>query len=436
MKRDCHIPMIALAVLTLTGWNCNQNKVAVKSTERDTAVKVEHFAMHHPDQPKHTADSGMAGMENMDMREQQPDTTDPSYWNTLPTNYTVIGNQQTITPTLASAKYAATANGYVTIDSRRNRKLSVRTAGRIERLYVRYNYQYVRKGERLLDLYSPELNTYLAEYRYILRSNDSVLLSRARQKLLLLGLSASQIHQMASAGAIASTIAVYSPYEGYVLFNPSGGNNTTTTTTLAASSMGGMAPVANGNMNTESASLPDNSIREGMYLNKDQTIFWVNDFRQVLGILAFNKMDEKYIQKGQTAVVESELLPNQPFRSPIQLIEPVYAKGQRFTQARVYLNNADKMLRQNSLLTANVFMDARSLLIPQSSVQYLGRTAIVWLKVATTKEGNSVFQARAVRLGRISEDKIEVLQGLKEREPIAKDASYLTDSETIIKVEK
>jgi membrane fusion protein, copper/silver efflux system len=435
MKSSFYI-YAALLALTLASWGCNQNKVAVKGKATDTASKIDHSAMHHDNQDGQVADTGMANMQNMKMNEQQQqDTADPSYWNTLPTNHTVIANQQMIKPMHGSMDYAAIANGYVTIDSRRNRKVSVRTAGRIERLYVRYNYQYVQKGEKILELYSPELNTYLAEYLYILRSKDSVLLSKAKQKLLLLGLSSSQISQMASSGAVSPMISVYSPYGGYVLFSPSGGSNMPSQIP-AASGMDGMAPTNNSGMNTAFASLPDNSIREGMYLNKDQTIFWINDFRQVLGVLAFNKMDEKYIKKGQTAVVESELLPNQPFRSSIQLIEPVYEKGQRFTQARVYLNNAGKILRQNSLLTAKVFMDAHSLLIPQSSVQYLGRIAVVWVKVASTRDSNSVFQARAVRLGRVSDGMAEVLKGLKEDDLIAKDASYMADSETIIKYEK
>ncbi|HEU4902740.1 MAG TPA: efflux RND transporter periplasmic adaptor subunit [Flavisolibacter sp.] len=428
MKQSFYICVTALFMQTLAGWGCNQPKVAGKEKVTAKAEKVDHAAMHHHDP---TADTGLAKPENMPMNgQQEPDTTDPSYWNTLPTNYTVIAAQQTVKPILRNVSYTAAANGYVTIDNRRNKKVSVRTAGRIERLYVRYNYQYVRKGEKILELYSPELSTYLAEYRYILQGNDSVLISRARQKLLLLGLRPSQINAMAKSGAVSSAISIYSPYEGYVLFSPSGGNNMP-----AAPSTAGMAPT-NSSLNTEFASLPDNSIREGMYLNKDQTIFWMNDFKQVLGVLAFNKADEKYIRKGQTAVVQSELLPNQAFRTAIQLIEPVYDKGQRFTQARVYLPNTGKILRQNSLLTAQVFLEAQSLTIPQSSVQYLGRVAVVWVKVASTKDGNNVFQAKPVRLGRVSEGMTEVLQGLKENDWIAKDASYLTDSETIITVEK
>lgn len=361
-----------------------------------------------------------------------PDSPDETYWNTLPTNYTVIAKQQVVQPVYSSMRFFSIANGYVTVDARRNRKVAVRTAGRIERLYVRYNYQYIHKGEKILDLYSPELNTYIEEYLFIQRNgNDTVLLSKAKQKLLLLGLSNAQITQLIKSGNVSAAVSIFSPYEGYVLFSPSTGNAMSTMSSPAPG-MDNMSNTAS-NVSTEVPPLPDNSIREGMYLNKDQTIFWVNDFKQVLGLLAFNKSAERYVQKGQIAVVESELLPNQAFRSPIQLIEPVYEKGQHFTQARVYLDNPGGALKQNSLLTGKVVMDAKSLQIPQSSVQYLGKATIVWIKVNSSKDGGSVFQSRAVQLGRSSNGMIEVLAGLSKDDWIAKDAAYLTDSETIIK---
>jgi membrane fusion protein, copper/silver efflux system len=425
-----NIVFIMILTFAVFGFECNQNEASGNTVNTDTTItRDEHASMHH-----HASNDtvGVAPMENMDMPDSTAAETSDTYWNALPTNYSVIANQQIVQPVNGSINYSPVANGYVTVDNRRNKKVSVRVGGRIERLYIKYNYQYIHKGEKILELYSPELNTYIEEFRFILRSkNDSLLLTRAKQKLLLLGLNSAQISQISKSEKPLFTISIYSPYEGYVLFNPSTGSNMPTPN-LNPSGMGSM----NGSDNVQSSavsSLPDNSIREGMYLNKDQTIFWINDFRQMLGILAFNKNDEKYIRKGQNVVIESELLPDQTFRSSIQLIEPVYEKGQHFTQARVYLNNPNRIIKQNSLLKATVFIDVHSLLIERTSVQYLGKAAIVWVKTASTKDGSYVFQSRAVRLGRISNGMIEVLQGLNKDEWIAKDAAYLTDSETIIK---
>jgi Cu(I)/Ag(I) efflux system membrane fusion protein len=72
------------------------------------------------------------------------------------------------------------------------------------------------------------------------------------------------------------------------------------------------------------------------------------------------------------------------------------------------------------------------MMLPASSVMHLGRVAIVWVQTGITKEGSNVFQSRVVQVGRKTGNQVEILAGLKPDEAVAKDASYLADSETII----
>jgi len=354
-------------------------------------------------------------------------------WNSLSANHTVIARQTAVQPLVTDVDFILNGNGYITFDMRRNRKIAARVGGRIEKLYARYNYQHVQKGEKLFELYSPELNTYVEEYVYIRRqSNDTALESRAKQKLLLLGLTRQQINEIDATGQAPITIPVYSPYEGYVLFSPSGtGDISMSGTKNATPGMSGMpqaaAPSAAGGQ-----ALADNSIREGMYINKDQTLFWINDFKELWGIIAFTKENEKYINKGQRLIVTSELSAEQSLTTTVQLIEQVYQEGQKFTQARVYLANPSGRLKQNSLLTATASIHAKSLIVPASSVYYLGSTSIVWVKTGITKEGSYIFQARVVSIGHRDKNGVEILKGLSDQEMVAKDAGYLADSESII----
>lgn len=358
-----------------------------------------------------------------------------TYWNALSANRTVISGQKTITPTMDNMNFTFNGNGYIAFDYRRNRKVAVRVAGRIERLFVKYNYQYVRKGEKILELYSPELNTYVEEYLFIKQqSNDTVLQEKARQKLLLLGLTESQIGHIEQKNA-GFTIPVYSPYEGYVLFNSS--------ESFSSAAMGSTANIGGAmatGMNNDAARsfsgtgtpLSDNIVREGMYVSKGQTLFWINDFKEVWGIIAFTKETEKHVRKGMPVIIKSELLPEQPIRTSVQLIEQIYQEGQKFTQARVYLVNTKRILKQNSLITASFTLPARSLMVPVSSVYYLGNVSIVWVRTGVSKEGTNIFQSRVVKTGHRFKDEIEITDGLKQNEAIAKDAAYMTDSESNI----
>jgi len=384
------------------------------------------IACKNENQTHHDHQVEMTGMTNDDSIQHE------TYWLSLPTNQTVVARQQVIKPVITDTLYSTVANGYITFDARRNHKVAVRVGGRIERLYVKYNYQFVHRGEKILELYSPELNTYLEEYLYLRKNtSDSLLQNRAKEKLLLLGITPSQVKEVEKSKNVPSAISIYSPVEGYVLFNPSGSNASMETKTNSRGEMS-----MDGGTNTlpsiQASSLSDNSVREGMYVSKDQTLFWINDFKQVWGILAFNQQAEKYVKKGQVAVVQSELFPGQPFRSVIQFTEPAYQQGQKFTQARIYISNDKGIFKQNSLIKATMASPGRSMTLPASSVMYLGQVAIVWVQTDTTKQGSNVFQSRVVQVGRQTGDLIEILGGLQPLEAVAKDASYLADSETII----
>ena len=372
--------------------------------------------------------------ERMKNMKHAEDSIDETFWSRLPPNQTVISKQAVVSVKDSSQQYNISGNGYVTFDLRRNRKISVRIGGRIERLYVKYNYQYIQKGEKIMEIYSPELNTYVSEYIYIKsKSNDPVLMDKAKQKLLLLGLTRVQILKIDQSGAAPFTITIYSPFEGYVLSNPSAtGGGMGPPNTPEGMGKGMNSSPAGTSTDIPGTSLPDNSIREGMYVSKDQTVFWINDFREVWGIVAFSHENEKILKPGLDVVVKSELFPDQAFHSVIPMVEPVYMGGQKFTQVRLYLSNASRRLKQNSLITATVSVSSQSIMVPASSVYYLGNTAIVWVQKAITKDGSNIFQVRAIKIGNRNKQNIEVLKGLNRGEFIAKDAAYLADSETII----
>ena len=362
------------------------------------------------------------------------DTLDEIYLSALPANQSVISKQSAVAVRDSMQQFTINGEGYITFDPRRNRKISVRIGGRIERLYVKYNYQYIRKGEKIMEIYSPDLNTYISEYIYIRqKSNDRELMEKAKQKLLLLGLSNAQIALIDKNPTAPFTISIYSPFEGYVLFNPSPMNSGMSASGIQGSMVGGMnSGAASESKGTVSTSLDDNSIREGMYVSKDQTVFWINDFQTVWGIVAFSHENEKIAKPGLDVVVKSELFPGQTFRSVVQMVEPVYRGAQKFTQVRLYFSNPNRKLKQNSLIRASALVNSGSLTVPASSVYYLGSTAIVWVLKATTKDGSNVFQARAIKIGNRSNEYIEVLKGLNSNEFVAKDAGYLADSETLI----
>lgn len=443
--------LTVVAALLFSACNDKENKHSShdnKLTEATKDSSMQHDAMQEmemnddnnksmnnmsSDTVNHSSHNSIDGMNMNDKNSIADTVSNEIYWNTLPANRTVISTQKVIEPIDSNMNFVFKGNGYISFDFRRSRKVPVRTGGRIERLYVKYNYQYIRKGEKILELYSPEINTYIEEFLFLTRqSADSALLNKAKQKLLLLGLSAAQIKQIQYSNQAPFTISVYSPFDGYVLFSPSA-IATMGTTGNTSAGMGGMSSGTNRPPSVSATVLPDNSIREGMYVSKDQTLFWLNDFKEVWGIAAFTKENEKYLRTGLPITISSELMPETTFQTPIRFIEQIYQGGQKFSQVRVYLPNTSGLLKQNSLITVTASIPVKSLMVPSSGVYYLGMVAIVWVRTGVTKEGSNIFQSRVVRIGHRDGKMVQILEGLNAGEVIAKDAGYMADSETIIK---
>ena len=108
--------------------------------------------------------------------------------------------------------------GSVTYDTRHINTISARVSGRIEKLYVHYRYQHILKGERIMDIYSPELATSQQELLFLIKndSENKGLIRASGQKLLLLGMTEEQLAKLIQSGKPSPTVTVYSNYSGHL----------------------------------------------------------------------------------------------------------------------------------------------------------------------------------------------------------------------------
>ncbi len=345
-----------------------------------------------------------------------------------PANQVVLSSQKTIQLSQNLSRQTIKASGYIAFDERRNNKVAVRTSGRIEKLYIKYNYQFVKKGERIAELYSPELNTYQEEYLFLLKSEEDSLAVKAKQKLKLLGLSEGQIQQIEKSNSVTHAITITSPIDGFIRFSiepVSSGEMKPS----SSEGMGAMGDASSSNAEVEGTSA--GQIREGMYVNKGQTLFVVNDVRQVWAILSVNISSQVQLKKGLPVTLYSEAQADS-IKANIDLVEPVYQDKQRFVQARIYLDNPGRILKINSFIKGKISIRALAFTVPLSSVYDLGSRKIVWVKTGMASDGIGLFEARVVFTGMTSDKMIEIVNGLKGDEEIALDAGYMLDSESIL----
>lgn len=348
----------------------------------------------------------------------------------LPANNYVISNQRTVSLKLSEGIKTYAGQGYITYDPRRNKTVASRVAGRIERLYVKYNNQYVKRGERILDLYSPDLNSYVNEYLFLRKNgSDRALVSAARYKLQQLGMTSQQLEKLDQPGTHTNLVSVFSNAEGYINFRL--GATVEPTGKEAQASLNRMSEMGE----TGEEVVPPvgaSSISEGAYVNAGQTLFSVNDLEEVWAVVSLPASTAPHFRLRDKIRLQSELRPGE-IDEEIDFIEPVYDAGQRFMQIRVHLRNPGRLLKLNSLVKAKVIPSTRlTWVLPVSSVYDLGKRKIVWVYKDKTSTGAKLFEAREVVTGSLQDNTIQVLKGLDEKDQVAQYAGYMVDSEGFI----
>lgn len=300
------------------------------------------------------------------------------------------------------------ALGTVGYDMRRINTISARVSGRIERLYVRYRYQHVHQGQRIMDLYSPELATGEQDLLFLLKNDpgNHALIDAARERLLLLGVSAEQLAEVGRTGRASATLAVYSNYTGHI---HEAGN------TMPGADMG-----------TEE--LP---LKEGMYVQKGQTVFQVFNMDRSWALLRLYPGDATLVRKGDEARVVPETAPDKAFTGKVDEVLPFYGKDEKAPAVRVYFDNSHRDIPIGSQVRATIHpAPVTGDWLPKTAVLSLGLDRVVFLRV------NGSFQAHKVMAGTMYRDQVQVLSGLGPADSVAVNAQFLVDSEDFVKVKE
>ena len=304
--------------------------------------------------------------------------------------------------------------GTVAYDPRQAGAISSRVKGRIEKLYIRYKYQPVSKGQRIMDIYSPELVTAQQNLIFLQQNdpNNSTLIGAAKNRLLLMGMSPGGVAEVVRTGTPKYSVAVFSDYKGFV----------TDLNTPPDNSAAGV-------MQQGMATSQQLSIKEGMYVQSGQAVFSVYNPAKAWILLDIFPEQQYLVKGGNKVRVVPEIAPNQNFRAEINYIEPIFRPGTKTLTARVYFSNASLQLPIGSRVTATVFASSENASwLPKEAVLSLGRDKIVFRK----EPGG--FRAHKVETGMELNSAIQVIGGLSRTDSVAGNARFLVDNEAFIKV--
>jgi len=352
-----------------------------------------------------------------------------------PANRIVLSEVKTIFPKYQSHTPIVKATGIISYDPRLLNTISARFSGRIEKLYVRFNFEKVSKGQRIMDIYSPEILTAQNDFILLLSSSetDTSLINASKHKLQLLGLTTEQINEIVKTQNPINPLPVYSPYSGHI--HDVGIKNDILEDVTMKSGMNSKmsnAPSSSNDaeiINTAASQTSSLSIIEGMYLQKGQPIFSVYNTENVWAVLNIFPSDAALIKIGDPVSIVAETDAENVIRANINYIEPVAGQNASSINGRVYLKNSEKLnLKIGTLLSAEITTNAiYGIWLPRNAVVNLGQKKVVFLKT------NNYYTSKIIQTGITTDSLVLIISGLDSNEQVAANAQFLVDSESFIK---
>ena len=410
-----YLILLVLLPLATILFSCKQ-KTTKQHTQREQVKAVYACPMHSEiirDAPGSCPICGMtlAKKEGTEKKIIEIDL------NTLlqPSNEFVVSSIPVTTIESGRQQVEVDALGSISYDTRQLGTISARYSGRIEKLYVRYRFQKVTRGQRLMDIYSPELMTAQQNLLFLLKNdaNNTPLITASKQRLMFLGMTSSQIDGIIKASKPLLAVPVYSAYTGHI--------HEAATTNPMAAPQGAMPDIS---ITTEELSL-----RPGMYVQKGQSLFSVYNPNKVWATLHIYADIHMVVKKGDAVTIVPETAPAKKFRGNIDFIEPFFKEGSKTITARVYFDNSSLQLPIGSQVKGTIYSNfAASAWLPAGAVVSLGSDKIVYIK----QPGG--FKAQKLLTGLSYNNKIQVVSGLNAKDTVAQNAQFLMDSESFIKV--
>ena len=391
--------------------------IACDSKQHSTNVDTYICPMH----PTVVSDKqGVCPVCNMDLvRKAQPGeevkVTEDLVRLLKSPNERVVSSIKTIKGEFASQTLSAEATGVVTYDQRNRFTIPARIGGRLEKVFLKYPYQSVLKGQIVAEIYSAELATAQQELLWLLQQDDNEQeIQQAKDKLVLLGFTEPLLANLIQSKAVQYRFPIISPVSGFVI--------------IGEQPQPTIATQSNMGMQTNAAIPQANNtdiIKEGDYVNAGATLFSVVDANSLLIELSVSVEQSKNLSVGDTINLKLKQIV-MPAR--VGFIQPFYNSNQEFALVRIYVPRAN--LKIGELVTAQWSTKTSAWMwLPRQAVVDLGTEAIVFVK----ERGS--FVAKQVVIQSSTSDKI-ALTGLSSMDEIALNAQFLVDSEGFIRTSK
>lgn len=293
--------------------------------------------------------------------------------------------------------------GRIAYDERKVRRISPKISGWVEHQYVNYPGQVVERGERLLEIYSPELVSTQEEYLLALQYHDRLkdssladatagsesLVQSAETRLRYWDISPAQIKALRDRRQITRTMVLHAPFKGIVL---------------------------------------DKNVLEGGFVQSGQNLYTLADISTVWVYADIYEYEAAWLKPGQPAEMRLAYRPGVTYRGRVTYVYPYLKEKTRTLQVRMEFRNSRNFDLKPDMwadVTLRPALVRRGLAVPVQAVFRTGTRNVVLIAL-----GGGHFAPRELKLGAQVGDDFEVLNGLSEGDRVVTSAQFLIDSES------
>jgi membrane fusion protein, copper/silver efflux system len=276
--------------------------------------------------------------------------------------------------------------------------------GRVDKLYVQYTGERVRRGQRVAEVYSPEVATALEEHRLAqenrgrlgqsddayARAQAESLVAASQRKLELWGITPDQIENAVKGAPSPSGVPHVTIYAG------------------------------------GAGTVVERKVTQGQYVNAGETLLTLADLSEIWIKVDVYEDQLPPIHPGQDVEITTAALPNRTLHGHVQFIEPTTNPQTRTVQVHVHLANPEMRLMPGMFVSATFVSRAERAapVVPRLAVLDTGTRKIVYVA-----SDNGVFEAREVQVGAPSEDLFPVINGLKAGDKVVLNGNFMIDSQ-------
>lgn len=289
--------------------------------------------------------------------------------------------------------------GTLNFDQLKTNAISARIKGRIDKLYYKNVGDYVQKGAKLFDLYSEELNNAKQEYLLALQKSKTLansivdydqLIRSAKNKLLLWGMTESQLMKLANTVQASSLTSFYATTSGYIT---------------------------------------ELNVKEGDYVNEGGNILRLADLSTLWVEVQVYSSLLSQINRFATVNVKIPDFPDMQVQGRIEFVNPEINTDTRINLIRVSIPNQGRRLKPGMPAYVIIKDPAyKTLSLPADAVLRDGKMAMVWIQT-----GPNTYTSRMVETGMESNGVIEIKSGLRPGEAVVMTGAYLLQSEYVFR---